>query len=189
MNIFSLENRECIKFVRGFRSSTKFLAAFRSSYDSIIVYHGTNLSEQESQEIKLHGLVRASVDVLKKKAKDRFISRQDKEYLRKNISIAVEKFFEKSTLITEGRIYFTLDSAILQDKAYHYILLGPETLHSLADQLKNDFGINFRVRMSEYGRPIIVKALLPAINTMDSYLEGIFWHVKKGFPECCITGV
>ncbi|WP_316840065.1 hypothetical protein [Pedobacter gandavensis] len=186
-NIFDIEDEACADYVARFKSSKKFIAAFRKSYDFLLAYHGTNIDENEALVIKSHGLKIASIEMLTSKAGMRFIKETDDEMLKEKILNSISEFYSTKDHITVGEINFTLDKDPLQGEAYQYLLFGPESMLPLADSLNKDFNINFRRRMADFGIPTIVKVHVPLTDIKNCWLEGIFEYINHGWVESCVV--
>src|ERR1700761_463936 len=144
LNTFELFDKECIRFVKKFRSANSFVKAFRKQYHFIIAYHGTNINETDAAVIQKGGLKCTTTDLLKKRAEDCLILRTDEPLQQDKIKELIASQFEEEEFITVGEINFTLEKDPLQDQAYQYLLFGPESLLPIADHLKRSIGQNFR---------------------------------------------
>lgn len=185
--IFNLKDEICCDYVTRFKSSKRFIAGFRKSYDFLLAYHGTNIDENEALLITSNGLKRASTEMLASKAGTRFIRGADGDILKAKILSKIKNFYSSKDHITIGEINFTLDKDPLQDEAYQYLLFGPESMLPLADALKREHNINFRKRMVDFGIPTIIKVQIPLSDIRDSWLEGIFEYINNGWVECCVV--
>lgn len=184
---FDLFDKECIRFVKKFRSPITFTKAFRNHYDYIVAYHGTNINDEDAAAIQNEGLKCTSINLLRQRAEDRFILETDSPEQRSEIKELIQTQLLTEKYITIGEINFTLEKEPLQDQAYQYLLFGPESLFPIADHLRKKLGQNFRKRMMEYGNSTIIHALIPIEMISDNWVQGIYGYWKDGGLECCLV--
>jgi hypothetical protein len=184
---FDLFDKDCIRFVKKFKSPITFTKAFRNHYDHIVAYHGTNINDEDAEAIQSDGLKCTTINLLRQRAEDRFILETDSPEQRVEIKELIQTRFMTEEYITVGEINFTLEKEPLQDQAYQYLLFGPESLFPIADYLRKKLGQNFRRRMMEYGSSTIIHALIPIATTSDYWVQGIYGYWKEGGLECCLV--
>lgn len=185
--VFDLSDISCEDFVLGYNSIEEFISTFRMHFDYIVAYHATLIDLAEKSSISNHGLTVASQELLKEKAKARFIGESDAEDLRDQIDSEINHYFKTTSLITVGEINFGLIQEELFTRSYQYLLFGPESLLPLADRLTEKFQIPFRQRMMKFGNPHLIKVQVPTANTDDDWVGNIYEYCVNYYPEASLV--
>ncbi len=182
---FRLDAKGAKKYVRFFGCAEDFVEDFRRRFDYILAYHATVVDEFELDSIRTDGLVVASTELLKSKAKSRFQGADIQ--MNQAIGADIEQYFENEKPITLGNAYFSLNEKVLLTRSYQYLYFGPEVLLPLADKLTEKFGIYFRQSMMKFGSPCIIKAQVPVELTEKTWLVNIYEYHMNCSPEASLV--
>ena len=174
-NMFDIEDESCINYTKGFDNAEAFAKDFRKKYSLIIGYHATKLNELEKNSILTGGLKLSTRSFLKRKAIDRFIDASDPIELKNKILIDIDNYYNNNEVKEE--INFNLYKNELIETSYQYLIFGPETILTPADELSNKFNVSFRQRMINFGQAYIIKAIIPVKHTRDIWVEDIYEYL------------
>lgn len=188
MNLFNIENKECIEFVEQFHSKSIFKQAIKEHYSHVVGYHTTKLNEFELNSIKSDGLKTGNISLYLEKAISRFIHPSDNDELRSDILDDINHALNnKSYYRCDNQINFGLIKDFLIEDCYQYLLFGSESLICLALDLRKKYGINFRSRMIHSGKPTIITAYIPLNKIDDFWLENMYGYLLENDFEVSVV--
>lgn len=183
---FDLKRKDCVDLVCQFNDREDFITSFRSAYDFIRAYHGTNINAQEQDEILKNGMVVSDENFIRQKAVSRFVRPDDSEELQQRILEEIDKNFDADVFV-QKMIFLSHLKQELINVSRQYLLWGPESLLILADTLKLIFGIDFRQRMIDYGEHCIISVNVPISCVSDDDIGEIYEYVVNYSIECCLV--